>query len=75
MSPRQDCFLIHVHKGYFQEIWRGDSLVLVSVSSGKPSENNNELMHLTKKSFIFSLRFVVKSEKKIMRCVSVYAIG
>ena len=75
MSPRQERFLIHVHKAYFQEIWRGDSFVLVPVSSGKPSGINNELLHSTKKSFIFSLRFVVNAEKKIMRCVSVYVIG
>ena len=75
VSPRQERFLIHVHKAYFQEIWRGDSFVLVSVSSGKPSGINNELLHSTKKSFIFSLRFVVNAEKKIMRCVSVYVIG
>ena len=75
VSPRQERFLIHVHKAYFQEIWRGDSFILVSVSSGKPSGINNELLHLTKKSFIFSLRFVVNAEKKIMRCVSVYVIG
>ena len=74
VSPRQERFLIRVHKAYFQEIWRGDSLVLVSVSSGKPSGINNELLHLTKKSFIFSLRFVVNAEKKIKRCVSVYVI-
>ena len=70
MYPRQERFLIHVHKGYFQEIWRGASLVVVSVSSGII----NELLHLTTKSFIFSLRFVVNAEKKIMRCVSVYVI-
>ena len=75
VSLRQERFLIHVHKAYFQEIWRGDSFVLVSVSSGKPSGIDNELLHLTKKSFIFSLRFVVNAEKKIMRCVSVYVIG
>ena len=50
-------------------------MVLVLVSSGKLSRINNELLHLTKKSFIFSLRFVVNAEKKIMRCVSVYVIG
>ena len=75
VSPRQERFLIHVHKAYFQEIWRGDSFVLVSVSSGKPSGMNNELLHLTKKSFIFSSRFVVNAEKKIMRCVSVMLLG
>ena len=75
MPPRQKRFLIHVHKAYFQENWSGDSLVLVSVSSGKPTGINNELLHLIKKSFIFSLRFIVDAEKKIMRCVSVYVIG
>ena len=75
VSPRQERFLIHVHKVFFQETWRGDSLVLVSVSSGKLTGINSELLHLTKKSFIFSLRFIVDAEKKIMRCVSVYVIG
>ena len=73
--PRQERFQKHVHKGYFQEIWRGDSLVLVSVSSGKPSGINNELLHLIKKSLIFSFLFIVNAEKKTMKCISVYVIG
>ena len=58
----------------FSRDWRGESLVLVSVSAGKPSGINNELL-TTNNSFIFYLRFAVNAEKKIMRCVSVYVIG
>ena len=75
MYPRQERFLIHVLTGYFQEILERREFGLVSVSSGKPYGINNEHLHLTKNNFIFSLRFIVDAEKKIMRYVSVYVIG
>ena len=64
VSPRQERFLIHVRKAYFQEIWRGDSLVLVSVFSGKPFGINNELLHLTKKELHFLLAFCCQCRKE-----------
>ena len=68
--PRQECFIIRVQKGYFQET--GEARVWYQ--SRLPGINH-ELLHLNEKSFIFSLRFVVNAEKKIIRCVSIYVIG